>query len=70
MSLTLHRTEMIQNLYGAKAASLYSKAWSLNMAARKTYQDSEDVYYKANDAASYDDWRRAGHQWDYFYNRK
>jgi TolA-binding protein len=37
--------------------------------ARALYQESEDTYSRANDAASYDDWRRARHQWDYFYNR-
>jgi hypothetical protein len=26
-------------------------------------------YYKANDAAAYDDWVRARNHWDYFYNR-
>ena len=30
---------------------------------------AEDTYYQANNWASYDDWRRARDQWDYFYSR-
>ena len=56
-------------LYGKKAANLYTQAFVQNTQARALYQESEDTYYRANDAASYDDWRRARHQWDYFYNR-
>ena len=33
------------------------------------YNASADTYYKANDAAAYDDWVRARNHWDYFYNR-
>ena len=55
-------------LYGKKAANLYTQAFVQNTQARALYQESEDTYYRANDAASYDDWRRARHQWDYFYN--
>jgi hypothetical protein len=43
----------------------------------KTYENylcfadkkAEDTYYQANNWASYDDWRRARDQWDYFYSR-
>ena len=56
-------------LYGKKAANLYTQAFVQNTQARALYQESEDTYYRANDAASYDDWRRARHQWDYFHNR-
>lgn len=28
---------------------------------------AQDAYYLANAQASYDDWRRARRQWDYFY---
>eukprot|EP00294_Goniomonas_avonlea_P017969 CAMPEP_0114570320 /NCGR_PEP_ID=MMETSP0114-20121206/17132_1 /TAXON_ID=31324 /ORGANISM="Goniomonas sp, Strain m" /LENGTH=62 /DNA_ID=CAMNT_0001757329 /DNA_START=8 /DNA_END=196 /DNA_ORIENTATION=+ len=57
-------------LYGSLAAGMYSKGFAQNLAARKLWQKSEDTYYQANDAASYDDWVRARHQWDYFYNRR
>ena len=53
-------------LYGKKAANLYTQAFVQNTQARALYQESEDTYYRANDAASYDDWRRARHQWDYY----
>jgi len=46
-------------LYGKKAANLYTQAFVQNTQARALYQESEDTYYRANDAASYDDWRRA-----------
>jgi hypothetical protein len=46
--------QMFQTLYGQTAAALYASA---------------DTYYKANDAAAYDDWVRARNHWDYFYNR-
>jgi hypothetical protein len=62
-------TQMRTVLYGKKAANLYTQAFVQNTQARALYQESEDTYYRANDAASYDDWRRARHQWDYFYNR-
>ena len=61
--------KMRTSLYGKKAANLYTQAFVQNTQARALYQESEDTYYRANDAASYDDWRRARHQWDYFYNR-
>jgi len=61
--------KMRTTLYGKKAANLYTQAFVQNTQARALYQESEDTYYRANDAASYDDWRRARHQWDYFYNR-
>ena len=48
-------------LYGKKAANLYTQAFVQNTQARALYQESEDTYYRANDAASYDDWRRARH---------
>jgi hypothetical protein len=34
-----------------------------------TDKKAEDTYYQANNWASYDDWRRARDQWDYFYSR-
>ena len=34
------------------------------------YMKAQDAYYLANAQASYDDWRRARRQWDYFYRRK
>jgi hypothetical protein len=40
-----------------------------NAQARQLYNASADTYYKANDAAAYDDWVRARNHWDYFYNR-
>ena len=67
---SLRRLEQMRTvLYGKKAANLYTQAFVQNTQARALYQESEDTYYRANDAASYDDWRRARHQWDYFYNR-
>ena len=56
-------------LHGKKAADLYAQAFVQSTQARALYQESEDAYYRANDAASYDDWRRARPQWDCFYNR-
>eukprot|EP00296_Roombia_truncata_P006093 JP443419.1.p1 GENE.JP443419.1~~JP443419.1.p1 ORF type:complete len:67 (+),score=21.90 JP443419.1:15-215(+) len=58
-----------QKLYGSTAAALYTQAADFNKTARFYYMKAEDTYYKANDAASYDDWKRARHQWDYFYHR-
>jgi hypothetical protein len=68
-SITNILQKMRTVLYGKKAANLYTQAFVQNTQARALYQESEDTYYRANDAASYDDWRRARHQWDYFYNR-
>ena len=56
-------------LYGKKAADLYTQAFVQSIQARALYQESEDTYFRANDAASYDDWRRARPRWDCFYNR-
>merc|ERR1711898_85645 len=55
-------------LYGQTAAALYAKAAGQNAQARQLYNASADTYYKANDAAAYDDWVRARNHWDYFYN--
>ena len=55
-------------LYGQTAAA-YAKAAGQNAQARQLYNASADTYYKANDAAAYDDWVRARNHWDYFYNR-
>ena len=52
-----------------KLAALYAKAAGQNAQARQLYNASADTYYKANDAAAYDDWVRARNHWDYFYNR-
>eukprot|EP00960_Hanusia_phi_P075647 768452-Hanusia_phi.AAC.2 len=68
-NVCLFADKMRTILYGKKAANLYTQAFVQNTQARALYQESEDTYYRANDAASYDDWRRARHQWDYFYNR-
>ena len=61
--------QMFQTLYGQTAAALYAKAAGQNAQARQLYNASADTYYKANDAAAYDDWVRARNHWDYFYNR-
>ena len=60
---------MFSTLYGQTAAALYAKAAGQNAQARQLYNASADTYYKANDAAAYDDWVRARNHWDYFYNR-
>ena len=60
---------MFSVLYGQTAAALYAKAAGQNAQARQLYNASADTYYKANDAAAYDDWVRARNHWDYFYNR-
>ena len=60
---------MFQILYGSTAAGLYDQAAKLNAQARTLYLQSSDTYYKANDAAAYDDWVRARAHWDYFYHR-
>ena len=65
----LHVLQMFQTLYGQTAAALYAKAAGQNAQARQLYNASADTYYKANDAAAYDDWVRARNHWDYFYNR-
>ena len=62
-------SQMVQTLYGQTAAALYAKAAGQNAQARQLYNASADTYYKANDAAAYDDWVRARNHWDYFYNR-
>ena len=56
-------------MVGQTAAALYAKAAGQNAQARQLYNASADTYYKANDAAAYDDWVRARNHWDYFYNR-
>merc|ERR1711970_396196 len=61
--------KMFQILYGSTAAGLYDQAAKLNAQARTLYLQSLDTYYKANDAAAYDDWVRARAHWDYFYHR-
>jgi len=60
---------MFQTLYGQTAAALYAKAAGQNAQDRQFYNASADTYYKANDAAAYDDWVRDRNHWDYFYNR-
>ena len=67
--LTVGRTQMFALLYGKTAAGLYARAAGQNAKARQLYNASADTYYKANDAAAYDDWVRARNHWDYFYNR-
>ena len=57
-------------LYGKHAAALYAQAADFNKTARFYYMKAQDAYYLANAQASYDDWRRARRQWDYFYRRK
>merc|ERR1712118_547026 len=52
-------------LYGSTAAGLYDQAAKLNAQARTLSLQSSDTYYKANDAAAYDDWVRARNHWDY-----
>jgi hypothetical protein len=51
-------------------AALYAQAADFNKTARFYYMKAQDAYYLANAQASYDDWRRARRQWDYFYRRK
>jgi hypothetical protein len=52
-----------------QAAALYTQAGDYQKTARFYYKKAEDTYYQANNWASYDDWRRARDQWDYFYSR-
>ena len=61
--------EQFQQLYGKKAAALYTQAGDYQKTARFYYKKAEDTYYQANNWAAYDDWRRARDQWDYFYSR-
>merc|ERR1712167_118057 len=51
--------KMFQILYGSTAAGLHGQAAKLNAQARTLYLQSSDTYYKANDAAAYDDWNLA-----------
>ena len=67
--IPLFPAQMFSTLYGQTAAALYAKAAGQNAQARQLYNASADTYYKANDAAAYDDWVRARNHWDYFYNR-
>ncbi len=53
-------------LYGKTSANLYSKAFSQHMQAKKAFESAADTYFMANDAASYDDWKRARAHWNYF----
>ena len=53
-------------LYGKTSANLYSKAFSQHMQAKKAFETAADTYFMANDAASYDDWKRARAHWNYF----
>jgi hypothetical protein len=53
----------------SQAAALYTQAGDYQKTARFYYKKAEDTYYQANNWASYDDWRRARDQWDYFYSR-
>ena len=57
------RRQMFAILYGKTAAGLYAKAAGQNAKARQLYNSSADTYYKANDAAAYDDWVRARNHW-------
>merc|ERR1712216_620279 len=52
-------TVMFQQLYGKKAAALYTQAGDYQKTARFYYKKAEDTYYQANNWAAYDDWRRA-----------
>jgi len=61
---------LTEQLYGKHAAALYAQAADFNKTARFYYMKAQDAYYLANAQASYDDWRRARRQWDYFYRRK
>jgi len=56
-------------IFSKKAAALYTQAGDYQKTARFYYKKAEDTYYQANNWASYDDWRRARDQWDYFYSR-
>ena len=60
--LLLHRPSLVIhssfNRQGTRSAGQNAKA-------RQLYNASADTYYKANDAASYDDWVRASKHWDY-----
>ena len=57
-------------LHPPPQAALYAQAADFNKTARFYYMKAQDAYYLANAQASYDDWRRARRQWDYFYRRK
>merc|ERR1712205_182058 len=51
-----HGTVTFQQLYGKKAAALYTQAGDYQKTARFYYKKAEDTYYQANNWASYDDW--------------
>jgi hypothetical protein len=53
-------------LYGKTSANLYAKAFGQHMQAKKAFEQAADTYFMANDAASYDDWKRARAHWNYF----
>merc|ERR1712023_65705 len=56
-----------QMLYGKDAAAMYDEAAALQKSARETFYKASDAFFKANAAASYNDWKRARAHWDYFY---
>lgn len=58
-----------QMLYGKDAAAMYDQAAALQKSARETFYKASDAFFKANAAASYNDWKRARAHWDYFYDR-
>ena len=54
-----------QMLYGKDAAAMYDQAAALQKSARETFYKASDAFFKANAAASYNDWKRARAHWDY-----
>ncbi len=52
-------------LYGKDAAAMYDQAAALQKSARETFYKASDAFFKANAAASYNDWKRARAHWDY-----
>jgi len=70
LQMVFGQLQQTEQLYGKHAAALYAQAADFNKTARFYYMKAQDAYYLANAQASYDDWRRARRQWDYFYRRK
>merc|ERR1711871_825219 len=59
----------MQELYGEQEGFLFVQANDFNKIAKFYYTKAEDSYYKANDAASYDDWRKNRRHWMHFFHK-
>jgi len=57
----------LQELFGPDAGRLYHQAAGENAAARAKYDQAMDTYFRANQAAAYDEHKKSEAEWDHFY---